>query len=205
MPEPTPRSVPPGRPPSPGSEHRAPHGRRRSSCGERATTASACSRRSPGSREEVELAEAKKWRATRYDAGFGWITGPRSTARESSPGLRPLYANLEARFKTPTRPTWIGLGMVAPTILAHATGEEGGLLPGHVPGDIVGCQLFSEPGAGSDLASLQTRAERDGDEWVISGQKVWTSGAQYSDIGEMIARTDPDQPKHKASPASSST
>ena len=64
-------------------------------------------------------------------------------------------------------------------------------------GDIVGCQLFSEPGAGSDLASLQTRAERDGEEWILNGQKVWTSGAQYSDIGEIIARTDADLPKHK--------
>ena len=88
--------------------------------------------------------------------------------------------------------------MVAPTILAHgsATAKER-YLRSLYRGDIVACQLFSEPGAGSDLASLQTRAERDGDEWVITGQKVWTSGAQYSDVGEIIARTDPDLPKHK--------
>ncbi|MEZ5209207.1 MAG: acyl-CoA dehydrogenase family protein [Acidimicrobiales bacterium] len=63
--------------------------------------------------------------------------------------------------------------------------------------DIVGCQLFSEPGAGSDLAGLSMTAVRDGDEWILNGQKVWTSGAHYSDIGEIIARTDADQPKHK--------
>ena len=92
----------------------------------------------------------------------------------------------------------IGLGMVAPTILAHgSTTAKDHYLQAMYRGDIVACQLFSEPGAGSDLASLQTKAERDGDEWVITGQKVWTTGAHYSDIGEIIARTDPELPKHK--------
>jgi alkylation response protein AidB-like acyl-CoA dehydrogenase len=87
---------------------------------------------------------------------------------------------------------------VAPTIVAHGSdAAKDRYLKPMYRGDLVGCQLFSEPGAGSDLASLQTRAERDGDEWILTGQKVWTSGAQYSDIGEIIARTDPELPKHK--------
>src|SRR4029453_5622605 len=110
-----------------------------------------------------------------------------------------LYSALEARYEGPPQNFFgIRLGMVAPTIQAHAPGDvQKKYLPAMYRGDIVGCQLFSEPGAGSDLASLQTRAVRDGDEWRITGQKVWTSGAQYSDIGEIIARTDPDLPKHK--------
>ena len=92
----------------------------------------------------------------------------------------------------------IGLGMVAPTILAHATDPvKDAYLRKLYRGDVVACQLFSEPAAGSDLAGLQSRAVRDGDEWVINGQKVWTSGAQFSDIGEIICRTDPDLPKLK--------
>jgi len=104
-----------------------------------------------------------------------------------------------AQFDTPSeQPFGIGLGMVAPTILAHATDKvKDAYLRKMYRGDIVGCQLFSEPAAGSDLAGLQGRAVRDGDEWVLNGQKVWTSGAQYSDIGEIIMRTDPDAPKHK--------
>jgi acyl-CoA dehydrogenase len=153
--------------------------------------------------EEAErraLVEAKAWRAKRYDAGLGWITGPKEFGgRELSQAHERVYASLEAKYDIPPGGFFgIGLGMVAPTIKDHAQPHvKERYLPKMYRGDIVGCQLFSEPGAGSDLASLQTRAIRDGDEWLITGQKVWTSGAQYSDIGEVICRTDPDQPKHK--------
>ena len=150
---------------------------------------------------ELELlAEAKAWRAKRYDAGFGWITGPAAFGgRDLTSAHERAYQSLESRYATPAGGFFgIGLGMVAPTILAHATDPvKEAYLAKMYRGDIVGCQLFSEPGAGSDLASLQTKAERDGDEWIITGQKVWTSGAHYSDIGEIICRTDSDLPKHK--------
>ena len=126
----------------------------------------------------------------------------RRTAAASCPQAyeRRVRRRSRASYDVPNQAFFgIGLGMVAPTILAHATddGEGRATCTAMYRGDIVGCQLFSEPGAGSDLASLQTKAERDGDEWIITGQKVWTSGAQYSDIGEIICRTDPDLPKHK--------
>ena len=151
-------------------------------------------------REQVALAEAQAWRAARFDAGLGWITGPTEFGGRALPtAYDRLYQSIESKYRTPEMGFFgIGLGMVAPTILAHATDEvKEAYLRKMYRGDIVGCQLFSEPGAGSDLASLQTKAERDGDEWIITGQKVWTSGAHYSDIGEIICRTDPDLPKHK--------
>ena len=150
--------------------------------------------------ELADLAEAKVWRAKRYDAGFGWITGPPEYGgRGLAVAYERAYANLEGSYAVPNQSHFgIGLGMVAPTILAHATEEvKQAYLPKLYRGDIVGAQLFSEPGAGSDLAGLQTRAVKDGDEWVVNGQKVWTSGAHYSDIGEVICRTDPEQPKHR--------
>jgi alkylation response protein AidB-like acyl-CoA dehydrogenase len=150
--------------------------------------------------EEAEVVAAKAWRRQAFDAGFGWITGPEAYGgRELPASYERLYQSREAAFDTPSQaPFGIGLGMVAPTILAHATeATRQRYLRSLHRGDIIACQLFSEPSAGSDLASLQTRAERDGDEWRITGQKVWTSVAQFADIGEIICRTDPSLPKHR--------
>jgi alkylation response protein AidB-like acyl-CoA dehydrogenase len=150
--------------------------------------------------ELAEVEQAKAWRQMVFDAGFGWITGPAQYGgRELPASYERLWQTLQASYEVPSgAPFGIGLGMVAPTILAHATGSvKDRYLRSLYRGDIIACQLFSEPGAGSDLASLKTRARCDGDEWLITGQKVWTSGAQYSDIGEIICRTDTDAPKHK--------
>ncbi len=150
--------------------------------------------------ERRDLEAAKQWRAKRFDAGLGYIAGAVAYGgRELPAAYERAYGRLEATYEVPDQSFFgIGLGMVAPTIKDHAQDHvKAQYLPALYRGDVVGCQLFSEPGAGSDLAGLQTRAERDGDEWRISGQKVWTSGAHYSDIGEIICRTDPDLPKHK--------
>jgi acyl-CoA dehydrogenase len=150
--------------------------------------------------EAEMLAKAKDWQAKRFDAGFAWITGPKEFGGS---GLTPVheraYNAVEREYRTaPLGAFQIGLGMVAPTILDHASdAAKAKYLKAMWRADIVACQLFSEPGAGSDLASVQAKAERDGDEWRITGQKVWTSGAQFSDIGEIICRTDASLPKHK--------
>ncbi|MFM8974040.1 MAG: acyl-CoA dehydrogenase family protein [Actinomycetota bacterium] len=150
--------------------------------------------------EALELAAAKEWKSKEFDAGFGWITGPEEYGGAGlGRDFERAYREVAGRYSMPNQSQFgIGLGMVAPTILAHATPEvKDAYLRRMWRGDIVGCQLFSEPVAGSDLAGIQTRAVRDGDEWVITGQKVWTSGAHYSDIGEVITRTDPEKPKHR--------
>ena len=150
--------------------------------------------------DAADLAVARSWAQTVFDAGFGWITGPPAYGGRGLPrDYQKIFSAVASGYKTPSMSAYgIGLGMVAPTILDHATEEvRKAYLARMYRGDIVGCQLFSEPSAGSDLASLQTKAVRDGDEWIINGQKVWTSGAQHSDIGEIICRTDPDLPKHR--------
>ncbi len=150
--------------------------------------------------EARDAEAARAWRRQRFDHGLGWITGPEKFGGRALSGAHErAYAAVENEYVTPGMGIFtISLGMVAPTILAHAIPEVQDLyLRDLYRGDMVACQLFSEPGSGSDLASLQTKAIRDGDEWVITGQKVWTSSAHLSEIGEIICRTDPELPKHK--------
>jgi len=161
---------------------------------------SACSTRKTAEEEAAELVAAKEWKAKEFDAGFGWITGPEEYGgRALTAEYERRYREISGGYKTPSTSAFgIGLGMVAPTILAHAIPEvREAYLHDMYRGDTVGCQLFSEPVAGSDLAGIQTKAERDGDEWIVTGQKVWTSGAQFSDIGEIITRSNTEKPKHK--------
>ncbi len=132
------------------------------------------------------------------EAGYVAPHWPRPWGLDADP-ISQLVIDEEmkrAGIRRPINP--IGIGWAGPTLMHAGTEEQqSAYLPGILSGEDIWCQLFSEPGAGSDLASLTTRAVRDGDEWVVNGQKVWTSGAHLSDIGEIICRTDPDVPKHK--------
>lgn len=151
-------------------------------------------------RDDSNMVEAAKaWQAKKADAGWAGITWPKSFGgRGGSPMQSVIWGQEESKFNVPPNIFAIGIGMAGPTIMAHGTKEQKEqLLPPMLRGDEIWCQLFSEPGAGSDLAGLKTRAVKDGDVWVINGQKVWTSGAHYSDWGILVARTDFDAPKHK--------
>jgi alkylation response protein AidB-like acyl-CoA dehydrogenase len=145
------------------------------------------------------LDRAKRWQATKFEAGFARITWePEFGGRNGTTMQQIIFGQEEAKFPLPTEAFIIGLGMIAPTLRAVGTDEQKQrYLTKLLRGDEIWCQLFSEPGAGSDVASLSMTATRDGDEWLLNGQKVWTSGAQYSDYGEVICRTSPDAEKHK--------
>ncbi|MDH2413596.1 acyl-CoA dehydrogenase family protein [Nocardioides sp. CER19] len=138
----------------------------------------------------------------RYAAGLAWVHFPEGHGGLGlSRGLHPMVEALFAAAGAPDnnpRANGIGLGMVAPTLLAYGSEEQcRRYLEPLWCGEEIWCQLFSEPGAGSDLAGLATRAVPDGDSWVVNGQKVWTSGAHNADLAILVARTDPDVPKHR--------
>ncbi|HKR70347.1 MAG TPA: acyl-CoA dehydrogenase family protein [Streptosporangiaceae bacterium] len=138
----------------------------------------------------------------RFDAGLAWVHYPAGLGGQGLP--RTLQKVVDAEFTAGNAPTnrpernGIGLGMAAPTILAYGSDEQKQRwLRPLWTGEDVWCQLFSEPGAGSDLANLATRAVRDGDRWIVNGQKVWTSSAHIAARALLVTRTDPDVPKHK--------
>ncbi len=144
------------------------------------------------------LAEQKAFQAKLYDAGFAGITWPKEYGGQGLTSAEQIIWSQESRdYDLPTGVFFIGISMPGNTLVELGTEEQKKrYLPAMLRGEEIWCQLFSEPGAGSDVASLQTSAVRDGDEWLLNGQKVWTSGAQYSDFGAILARTDATRPKH---------
>jgi alkylation response protein AidB-like acyl-CoA dehydrogenase len=149
--------------------------------------------------DRVGLETAKVWQGTKAEAGFAGIQWPVDFGgRGLSPHLAAIFKSEESRYEVPGNAFQVGVDMVGPTLIAHGTeAQQLRYLDDIRRGKEVWCQLFSEPGAGSDLAGLSTRADRDGDEYVVNGQKVWTSGAHTSDWGILLVRTDGDAPKHR--------
>ncbi|MFC5745731.1 acyl-CoA dehydrogenase family protein [Actinomadura rugatobispora] len=141
------------------------------------------------------------WQRQKYDAGYGALTLPEEHGGAGLPGeYERTFAQLESRFQVPHTPELVGVtvGLIAPTIARLGTEEQRARwLRPMLRADLLACQLFSEPEAGSDLANVRLRAVREGGSWVLNGQKVWTSGAQFAQVGELIARTDPTAPKHR--------
>ncbi|GGP09774.1 acyl-CoA dehydrogenase family protein [Nonomuraea glycinis] len=144
-------------------------------------------------------ARAKEFMAKLYDAGYSGITWPRQWGGQGlTQAEERAFAAEATHFTLPLYVFSIGLGMTGPTLVDRGTDEQRArFVRPLLRGEEIWCQLFSEPGAGSDVAALQTRAVRDGGGWIVSGQKVWTSVAQYADWGLLLARTDVDVPKHK--------
>jgi len=145
------------------------------------------------------LEESKKWQKKKAAAGWACLHWPKEFGgRGASPIERVIWQQEEGFYGKLEGVFLIGQGMCGPTLMAFGSdSDKKTYLPPLASGEHVWCQLFSEPSAGSDVAGLRTRAEKKGDDWIINGQKVWTTGAHFSDYGIVITRTDPTQPKHK--------
>ena len=141
----------------------------------------------------------KAWQKKKAAAGWACLHWPKEYGgRGATPIERVIWQQEEGFYGKLTQPFQIGEGMCGPTVMAYGSEEhKRHYLPKLAAGEQIWCQLFSEPAGGSDVAGLRTRAEKQGDNWVVNGQKIWTSGAHYSDYGLLITRTDPNVPKHK--------
>jgi alkylation response protein AidB-like acyl-CoA dehydrogenase len=142
---------------------------------------------------------AKDWQKRKSDGGWACLHWPREYGGRGATAVeRVIWQQEEGVYFKLTSPFQIGEGMCGPTLMAYGSeADKRRYLPKIASGEEIWCQLFSEPSGGSDVAGLRTRAEADGDHWIINGQKIWTSGAHYSDYGILITRSDPNVPKHK--------
>ena len=149
--------------------------------------------------EHAHVQACRDWQRTKADAGWAGLTWPEEFGGRGLNGLlQRIFLEEEAEFDVPVGMFAQAIGMVGPSIIVHGTEEQKSrFLKPILRGEQVWCQLFSEPNAGSDLAGLRTKAVRDGDEYVVTGQKVWTSSAHVADWGMLLARTDWDAPKHR--------
>ena len=145
------------------------------------------------------LEAASEWQKKKYDAGWAMIHWPKEFGGiGATPIERIIWAQEESKFNVPKGVYEIGLGMAGPVMMEYATDEQKErYLPPMAEGKEIWCQLFSEPSAGSDVAGLRSKAVQDGENWIVNGQKVWTSGAHFSDYGILVVRHDPGLEKHK--------
>lgn len=147
---------------------------------------------------DERLAAARAWQARKAAAGYAAVTWPRELGGLGGTAVQQLIVRQEeSRFRSSFGIFEIGLGMCLPTLMAYGSEAHKArrIRPG-LYGEEIWCQMFSEPAAGSDVAGVLTRARPEGHHWVVNGQKVWTTGAQFSDFGLLLARTDPTVPKH---------
>ena len=150
--------------------------------------------------DDAEMLERHRaWQRTLFEHGWGALTWPVAYGGRGLGPIEQIVWNQElARVGLGASLFMVGIGMAGPTIIAHGSdAQKRRFLAPLLRVDEIWVQLFSEPGAGSDLAGLQTRAVREGDAWIVNGQKTWCSGAQYGDFGILLARTDPSVPKHQ--------
>jgi acyl-CoA dehydrogenase len=152
-----------------------------------------------GERESADVIQnAKDWQTKKFDEGWAVLTWPTEFGGQGLGRLEAVvWSQEEAKFDVPPNIYAIGHGMLGPTIMAHGSDEQKNkYIREMARGQKVWCQLFSEPDAGSDLAGLRTSAVKDGNDWVINGQKIWSTGAHFSDFGMIVTRTDPEAAKH---------
>jgi len=147
---------------------------------------------------QSDISRCREWQKIKADAGYAHLVWPKEYGGMGGTWMQAaIFDQEERRYPRPFNYFSVGIGQCLPSIMHFGTDEQKQLIPQTLRGDLLWCQLFSEPNAGVDLAAVRSKAVKDGENWVLTGQKVWTSGAQVADYGIMLARTDPEVPKHK--------